>query len=216
MKEDVRKGMGIAAKLFGLTEHKGYIKKNDKQVKWEGSAIENKTISDKLMMQNEYWAAKCLERGVLFICNKTAGQDKPAYLKYKQYSKSNKLPAIYKNARSLSEFIKSGATEGTLLLMNFQLESQSKGTRFYVVEVPFSGFNKGKGTLKSKAGDVTIKISGNSVTVTARGKTFNNVPMGAFWIVWKDKNIENVVLAKRAAKKLKKRKDSGYIPQMKF
>ena len=63
---------------------------------------------------------------------------------------------------------------------------------------------------------MTIKISGNSVTVTARGKTFNNVPMGAFWIVWKDKNIENVVLAKRAAKKLKKRKDSGYIPQMKF
>ena len=100
--------------------------------------------------------------------------------------------------------------------MNFQLESQSKGTRFYVVEVPFKEFDGGKGTLNSDAGKVTIKIVGKSVTVTARGKTFKNVPMGAFWIVWKDKNIENVVLAKRAAKKLKKRKDSGYIPQMKF
>ena len=208
--------MGIAAKLFGLTEHKGYIKKNDKQVKWEGSAIENKTISDKLMMQNEYWAAKCLERGVLFICNKTAGQDKPAYLKYTKYSKSIELPAIYKNARSLPEFKKSGATKGTLLLMNFQLESQSKGTRFYAVEIPFKEFDGGKGTLNSDAGKVKIKIVGKSVTVTARGKTFKNVPIGAFWIVWKDKNIENVVLAKRAAKKLKKRKDSGYIPQMKF
>ena len=216
MKEDVRKGMGIAAKLFGLTEHKGYINENSTQVKWEGSAIKNKTISDKLIMQNEYWAAKCLERGVLFICNKTAGQDKPAYLKYTKYSKSIELPAIYNKARSLPEFKKSGVTKGTLLLMNFQLESQSKGTRFYAVEVPFSGFNKGKGTLNSDAGKVKIKIVGKSVTVTARGKTFKNVPIGAFWIVWKDKNIENVVLAKRAAKKLKKRKDSGYIPQMKF
>ena len=122
--------MGIAAKLFGLTEHKGYINENSTQEKWEGSAIKNKTISDKLIMQNEYWAAKCLERGVLFICNKTAGQDKPAYLKYKNIRRVE-LPAIYKNARSLSEFKKSGATKGTLLLMNFQLESQSKGPRFY-------------------------------------------------------------------------------------
>ena len=103
-----------------------------------GRTIENKTISDKLMMQNEYWAAKCLERGVLFICNKTAGQDKPAYLKNKQYSKSNKLPAIYKNARSLSEFIKSGATEGTLLLMNFQLERVNRREHgFMWLKYPF-------------------------------------------------------------------------------
>ena len=30
------KGDGYRSEAFGLTEHKGYIKKNDKQVKWEG------------------------------------------------------------------------------------------------------------------------------------------------------------------------------------
>ena len=113
MKEDVRKGMGIAAKLFGLTEHKGYIKKNSTQVQWEGPAIENKTISDKLMMQNEYWGAKCA-KGNLFICYERTGEKLKGYLEYTKYSKSNKLPAIYKNARSLPEFIKSGATEGKI------------------------------------------------------------------------------------------------------
>ena len=217
----MRKGMGIAKDWFGLTEHKGYINENSTQVKWEGSAIENKLIANQLIMQNEYWAAKCLERSILFICTKTAGEKLDGYLKYTKYSNSNKLPAIYKNARSLSEFIKSGATEGTLLLMNFQLESKNKGTRFYAVEIPFSGFNKGNGTLKTKTGDTKIEISGNSVTVTAKAmgktKTFNNVPMGAFWIVWNDKNLKNVSSAKRAAKKIAKtRKGSHYIPQMKF
>ena len=137
-------------------------------MKWEGSGIENELIANQLIMQNEYWAAKCLERSILFICTKTAGQDKPGYLKYEEYSKSNKLPAIYKNARSLPEFIKSGATEGTLLLMNFQAQSKSKGPRFYAVEIPFTDWDKKKGTLKTKTGDTTIKISGNSVIATAK------------------------------------------------
>ena len=215
----MRKGMGIAKDWFGLTEHKGYINKNSTQVKWEGSAIENKLIANQLIMQNEYWAAKCLERSILFICTKTAGQDKPAYLKYKQYSKSNKLPAIYKNARSLKEFTTSGATEGTLLLMNFQLESKQKGPRFYAVEIPFKEFDGGKGTLNSDAGKVKIKISGNSVTVTAKTmgktKTFSKVPIDAFWIVWKDKKLPRK--AKLPTKNdLKNRAGSHYIPQMKF
>ena len=70
--------MGIAAKLFGLTEHKGYIKKNSKQVKWEGSTTENKTIANQLIMQNEYWAAR-----------NQAGKERQKFIPFKELSQGN-------------------------------------------------------------------------------------------------------------------------------
>ena len=79
-----------------------------------------------------------------------------------------------------------------------------------MVEIPFSDWDKKKGTLKTKTGDTTIKNfrqkNRNSHSKNkGRKKTFKQCPYGCFWIVWKDKNIENVVLAKRG-KEIKKEK----------
>jgi hypothetical protein len=186
--------MGLADTL-GMDTFKGYRNEGEKDktykapVEWEGKTKLLANVAARLLVQNEHWAAKCRERQWL-KCVSTWGQDMPPYLPYTSISGSPKLPVIYDGAVTFDDFVNTNEEQGTLLVMNWQLQSGSGGRpRFYVVAIKFSDFTYKNKTAtfsptkgKFVTGKISVTVKSNSYTITAANKTFKKIPLGAVWI----------------------------------
>ena len=183
--------MGLADTL-GMDTFKGYRNEDGKRklpIKWQTASKELPNIAARLKVQNEHWAASCRERQWL-KCVSTWGDKLPPYLPYLSISASTKLPVIYDGAVTFKDFVKTNKKQGTLLVMNWQLQSGSGGRpRFYVVAIEFKKFtynNKTATFTPTKGhidtGKISVTVEGNTYTIKAARKTFENIPKGAVWI----------------------------------
>lgn len=186
--------MGLADTL-GMDTFKGYRNEDGKRklpIKWQTASEELPNIAARLMVQNEYWAAACKKRKWL-TCEETWGSDMDGYLPYLSISASTKLPVIYDGAVTFKDFANAykerGTEQGTLLVMNWQHTSARNIPRFYVVAIEFKNFTYNDKTATFTptkghivTGKISVTVEGNTYTIKAARKTFENIPKGAVWI----------------------------------
>jgi len=182
--------MGLADTL-GMDTFKGYRNEKGKiklPIKWQTASKELPNIAARLKVQNEHWAAACKKRKWL-TCEETWGSDMDGYLPYLSISASTKLPVIYDGAVTFKDFVTANQKQGTLLVMNWQHTSARQIPRFYVVAIEFKNFTYNDKTatfIPTKGhivtGKISVTVEGNTYTIKAARKTFENIPKGAVWI----------------------------------
>ena len=162
---------------------------------FDGKDVKYAVIRNNLYVQNDYKNAY-----------KEAGKEEfggKSFIPFKDVSSGN-VHEWYDGAVPLERFIESEQSEGDLLLMSFQLKSNTKKLegnpkRFYVARFPFKGFNQNRFEVAGVTGvcggltwggikpcEVTVNFSASTVTFDSSALTMANVPMSAIYVLPKE------------------------------
>lgn len=176
----------------GGKEAKGY---GDRP--FDGNEAKDAVIRNNLYVQNDYKNAY-----------KEAGKKEfggKSFIPFKDVVdvKAN-VHEWYDGAVPLKRFIESEQSEGDLLLMSFQLKSNSKKfkgnpKRFYVARFPFKGFNQNRFEVPGVTGvcggltwrgiqpcEVKVNFGASTVDFNSSALKMANVPMSAIYVLPKE------------------------------